>query len=983
MALIKCPECGNQISDKAESCPHCGLPANNYKKPPDKPIRTNSGFRKLRQIVKQIAQTEIFSQHEHNNKRIVEPTHDSQPLDGFNAKEFRNVLVSFDQDYERLFLPEYYIDGSKADNFKSFYQPYYLLTLNDLVFQYMKTNRISLQIDVGGFNRFRNSMQHLEADIEHHNTAYIDAKLAELKDYFDHIMDDIDPEIHLDEEQRRAILTDENHCLIVAGAGAGKTTTMAAKVKYLVDKQNVPPQDIIVISYTNKAIDELKERINNKLKISAKVSTFHSFAFDIIRKADSTPPELNYSSFNIVYDMLAKSIFDNKQLMKNLILFMGYYFDIPEDLFQFKNLNEYHLYKSTQLFETLKSGLDEYVKNVAHRRSKSVRTITGEYLRSTQEVQIANFLYLNGIDYEYEKPYPFPIPNARKTYTPDFYISQEDNSAYIEHFGLTDGMKSFLLNPKEVAKYQKSIIDKRAIHKLHNTKLLETWGYYSDKKPLLQHLEEILVKQGFVLKPRNLEDVYHKIVETGKDKYIYRLVIFMMRFIEQFKTIGYDEAGFEVLRKKTDNVRSQLFLDIAEQVYRHYQNTLKENNEIDFADMINNANTLLADMQSQHVDLSYKYIIIDEFQDIARQRYNLTKNLSEITHAKVVAVGDDWQSIFAFAGSDITLFTKFIDLMGSGKELKITHTYRNSQELIDIAGNFIQKNSSQIKKQLVSPKKLKDPIQLEPYEDKIKPFQNLTHAVNNCISKIISEFGVSTSILLIGRYSFDFYKMQMTGEFTELFNGKVKSKRFPEANLTYMTAHSSKGLGYDNVIIVNMLEARLGFPSQIEDDPILKMVTYEDTSMPFAEERRLFYVALTRTRNRVYIATPMYRPSRFLVELIKDYNLPHPKELNLETIDSFNLKCPNCGFPLKYQYNTNYGLDLYICTNEAEICDFMTNNRQFLQDIYKCPKCKDGYMIVKRKATEGFYGCTNYNQGQNNCRNTAPFNSIRKKNYEG
>jgi DNA helicase-4 len=222
----------------------------------------------------------------------------------------------------------------------------------------------------------------------------------------------------------------------------------------------------------------------------------------------------------------------------------------------------------------------------------------------------------------------------------------------------------------------------------------------------------------------------------------------------------------------------------------------------------------------------------------------------------------------------------------------------------------------------------------------------------------------------------------MSKEFEERYGDRLLSKKHPGANLTFMTAHSSKGLGYDNVIIVNMLESRFGFPSQIELDPILKMVTYEDTSVPFAEERRLFYVALTRTKNRVYIAVPKFKPSRFIVELIKDYNLPYPEDLNLKTVDLFNLRCPECNFPLKYEFNKNYGLELYLCTNESEICDFMTNDREYLKDIFKCPKCQDGYMIVKRvyskdRSHEGFYGCTNYSKNQGGCKNTIPFEKVK------
>ena len=326
--------------------------------------------------------------------------------------------------------------------------------------------------------------------------------------------------------------------------------------------------------------------------------------------------------------------------------------------------------------------------------------------------------------------------------------------------------------------------------------------------------------------------------------------------------------------------------------------------------MINDAHFYLQEIEKQGISLPYKYIIIDEFQDIARQRFNLTKRLSQITQAKVVAVGDDWQSIYAFSGSDITLFTRFLELMGAGTELKITHTYRNSQELIDIAGGFVQQNSTQIRKQLISPKHLENPIVLEVFDDSVKPMNQLANTVEKIIGEILVEYGTRSSILLIGRYNYDMYKLYRTGCFSELPGGLVKSKKYPNANITFMTAHSSKGLGYDNVILINMIEGKFGFPCQIEDDPIIKLVTYEDKSMPFAEERRLFYVAMTRTNPRVYIAAPKTKPSRFLIELIKYFNIPHRDDINMHAVDLFNLRCPRCGFPLKYEFNKNYGLNL-------------------------------------------------------------------------
>ncbi len=935
MALILCPECGKSISDKAEACPYCGLPSAYF-------------------VPKETEKTEKNGEYDY--------------------KSVNSLIVSFMSDYRALFGSDRYIAVSDLVKLEDVYGKDYRMLVNKAVFRYVCNNASLYRIDVEELKGFLKRMHDLNGDRAVHNRKYLSEHLESEREYFDDILKDIDPDIKLDEEQREAVLTDDDYCLLVAGAGAGKTTTMAAKVKYLVERKKVRPEEIIVISYTNKAIGELKERINKKLGIDARICTFHKFAFDIVKRFSEEPPEINYSSYRIIQEMLEKAIFHDKQLMRNLVLFLGYYFDLTEDVFKFENLEQFHQWKSDQEFETLKSGLGEYVQKVRTLREKKTRTLTGEFLRSYQEVQIANFLYLNGLDYEYERPYSDGSLSRNKKYTPDFYISQGEHSAWLEHYALTEDGKNDIFSEQQIRKYRKAIRDKREFHREHHTTLLETWSSYRDKRSLLVHLKEQLAQEGFVLKQRDLTEVYRKIVETGRDKYIARLIFFMMEFIEHYKTCGYDEKGIGILRKKTDNARTLLFLDIAEQVYLYYQAELKKKNQIDFADMINDANFYLQEIERQNIDLPYRYIIIDEFQDIAKQRFNLTKRLSQVTNAKVVAVGDDWQSIYAFSGADISLFTRFLELMGSGTELKITHTYRNSQELIDIAGNFVQKNSSQIQKKLVSPKSLKDPIQLRVFDDSTKVMKNLAQKTEEIIGEILEEYGTSSSILLIGRYNYDMYKLYHTNLFYEGADRRVVCRKYPKADLTFMTAHSAKGLGYDNVVLLNMFEGKYGFPCQIEDDPIMKLVTYEDRTVPYAEERRLFYVALTRTKNRVYIATPKKRPSRFLIELLKDHALPLDDTINTEVVEPLNLRCPECGFPLKYEFNKNYGLNLWICSNEPEVCDFMTNDRYHMHDIYKCPKCKDGYMIVKMnpKTANVFYGCTNYFNEKVKCGNMEP-----------
>jgi len=945
MPLIICPECNKKISDRAELCPHCGLPSKYFNSPAKQENTTTTNADKLPDL-----------------------------------STLRNVLISFDHSYQIFFGANHYITSRELANLKASLKIWVEQLSVKTVYDYCKKNASIFSIDMKMVNVCLRHYETLDKDAESHNAKYTELIVKQNKSYFDKLLKDIDPNIKLDDEQRRAIATDDDYCLLVAGAGAGKTTTMAAKVKYLVEKKQIPPESIIVISYTNKAIDELIERINKKLNIPAKICTFHKFAYEIVRKFSNSPPEVNYSAFNIIREMLEKEIFNDKKLLRKVLLFFGYYFDLPADIMNYDNLNQFHLAKAAQDYETIKSGAGDYIKKVSAQRGNNLKTLTGEYLRSVQEVQIANFLYLNGLDYEYEPVYPYPIPGTGKKYTPDFIIKQGEHTAYLEHYAISESGYSSVLTEQERIKYSSAIKDKIKHHRLMGTTLLETWSRYNDERPLSEHLKEVLKKEKFILKERNFEEVYKKIVDTSKDKYIFKMVEFLQKFIEQFKTCGYDEGGFKILKEGIDNPRTLLFLEIVEPIYKYYKEQLEKQNRIDFQDMINFADIYLTEIEQQQLEMPYKYIIIDEFQDIARQRFNLTKRLSEITKAKVVAVGDDWQSVFAFAGSDISLFTRFLELMGSGVEMKITHTYRNSQELINIAGGFIQKNISQIKKKLISPKHIANPIILTEFDDTFKPDYAMAEAAEKTIERIINEYkyGEKSSILLVGRYNYDSYKICRTGKFSELPGNRVKCEKFPNANITFMTTHSAKGLGFDNVIILNMFEGKFGFPCQLEDDPIMKLVRYEDTSMPFAEERRLFYVALTRTKNRVYILTPQEKPSRFLIELINDHKISHSENVNMETVDLFRLRCPICNYPLKYNFNKNYGLHLYICTNEPEVCDFMTNNRSYLYDIYKCDECKDGYMIVKTKNNEPFYGCTEYDRNdKSSCRNTRPI--ITKK----
>ena len=828
-----------------------------------------------------------------------------------------------------------------------------------------------------------------------HNEKFISDHLVSEKSYLDGILSEVDPNIKLDDEQRKVVLSDEDYTLVIAGAGAGKTTTVSAKVKYLVERKGIRPDQILVISFTNKAVGELQDKINKALKIDCPVTTFHKTGY-AIRRRQQTEERVRIVTegymFNVVNDYLKHNILEYPELVDKLILFFGSYFDAP---YEGDDLNSFFNYITKADFTTLRGNMDEYTEKVIDQRSGRYVTIAHERLRSLQEVVIANFLYMNNIEYTYEKTYPYNILRSHKPYTPDFTITQGEKIAYIEHFGITEDGRNNRYTQEQLNIYKKEVNDKILLHRQHDTDLIYTFSAYNDGRDLLVHLQEELIAHGFELKRRPSKEVFEKIVSTEENKYISRLVKFVCTFIQNFKTNDFVIDDFARFRTSSSNERTKLFLTICEQCYLEYSKRLKEYHAIDFEDMINDSARILREEEVQGKKLDFKYIIVDEYQDISRQRFNLTKELCKLCNAKVIAVGDDWQSIYAYAGSDITLFTDFKNTFGYGLELCITKTYRNAQEVIDIAGGFVQKNLSQIRKALISPKHIEHPIVIKTYTEEVdrKEYEGKGgkyFLIGKCVEEImdglISKYE-HPKILLLGRYGFDGYNLTKSADFIyDDKTGSVRSKKYNADYFDFMTVHRAKGLGYDHVIIINARNETYGFPSQVQEDPVLKYVVKDDHSYDYAEERRLFYVALTRTKNRVYIITPQQHPSEFVLELIRDYPQVKvfgkiDKEPQEKTQDK---RCPVCGYPLQLRYKKAYGLKLWICTNEPEICDFMTNNLAGDEmTIMKCDKCKDGYLIVKDGRGSGpFLGCTNYKADKTGCNNYVTKDLYLRK-YKG
>lgn len=312
-------------------------------------------------------------------------------------------------------------------------------------------------------------------------------------------------------------------------------------------------------------------------------------------------------------------------------------------------------------------------------------------------------------------------------------------------------------------------------------------------------------------------------------------------FISLYKT---NDCTKEALKEtfKLNTFLTKLILIIM----KLYENELLSSKQMDFDDLIKKATDIIDKFYK------YKFIIIDEFQDTSLLRWKLIYKLLKINNAKIFAVGDDFQSIYHFSGCNIDLFLNFDKLLSNTTVLKLKYTYRNSQQLIDYAGKFILKNKLQVSKELLSYKNLNKPIKYSYYFNPKKSFHKL-------ISKLINKY---EKILILQRNNKDI----------DYFINKsfIKEKDYllyKNKKVQYLTVHSSKGLEADVVIIINLTDSIMGFPNKLPNPNIVECINKSNDNYLYAEERRLFYVALTRTKNEVYLLTPIIHKSVFVTEL--------------------------------------------------------------------------------------------------------------------
>ena len=714
--------------------------------------------------------------------------------------------------------------------------------------------------------------------LKKHNRKYVDNKLIKYKSYFDNMFSDINKNIILDKSQREAIICDEDNLLVLSGAGSGKTTTISAKVKYLIDVKNIKPDKICVITFTKKAKEELDYKINKIFNSNVDIYTFHSLGLKIIKyyyKNKDIDIIDEKGQYKIICDYIKNNLFKDKDKFSLFFEAFKNKTSFSEEYKLFDNYYDYHNYMYKRKYINSNTTMDNYIKEQAKRRRNYLKTLNGEYCKSKEEVDIANFLYLNNIDYQYEKSYK-KLDNL-KIYKPDFYIEQNNNYNYIEHFGIDKVNKTNNHYTKEeLTNYLKNMKLKEKYHcdeKIEDLFII-TYSKVLGKRNYLSVLKDSLIKKGYVLSKKDNNLVYERLKDTSEDRYINNFVNrIVIPFISYFKRSNYKLDDFKNI--KTDNDLLNKQISVISDIYLNYESKLRAKNLIDFEDMINISYKVMPYIKEKNLGVDYKYIIIDEYQDVSMQRFNLTKRIEELFKSKIIAFGDDYQTIFGFSGSRIDLMTEFRNYLSDAKQIPIPNVYRNSQELIDVATKFINKNSKQIKKKLISNKRLINPIELYIYNDSNYINTNINKSIilSNILDKIYLSNNKS-NVLLLERYNNDIDTILNNNLFIRKNHENIIYKKHEDMKIDYLTIHKSKGLEYDNCILINAIDDKYGFPSKIEDEEIIKLLKPKiEENIFYPEERRLFYVAMTRTKNKLYILVPKSKTSSFIREIESDKNV--------------------------------------------------------------------------------------------------------------
>lgn len=700
-----------------------------------------------------------------------------------------------------------------------------------------------------------------------YNENFVSQELQKFRGFFDQIGGR-----SLSDEQREACIRLEDNNILIASAGSGKSATLVGKVAYVLSKALYLQDEILVLAYNKSAADELKERISLQLGVDpdalqCRVTTFHALGRRIIEEVRGAPPQLaNWvehpaGEARVIEDIILEQMELDRDFSGTWLDLLSVFpkADIPEQAFDSE------------------ADYTRYIADRADNTNVTVGTLAGTFVRSLQEQRIVNWLWVHSVPFEYERQVRIEEDGGTHRFVaPDFYYPATDTIH--EHFAINaDGSSPF---PDYVVHAE----NKRAGYRAGEMDFFETTSAQSYDGTLVDELERQLKARDIPLVHKSPEEIM-KALSPVVIKHYHKLIAVCIKHIRA------SHLTLEMLLERAnslhDKKRAQLFAKTIWTITEAYSRKLDEAGRIDFDSMIADAVTLVETGQYKS---PYSLVLVDEFQDISDPRAKLVKALKQQSaFAKLFVVGDDWQSIYRFAGSDITIFTQFEEHFGASWKGRLQQTYRCNQLLADTAARFIQRNPAQLKKEVRSTRPaIARSIRVIPMDlDRGKPgFGEACHLILDRLDQFLerissqwrTESGQKLKVLVLWRYNL-----------LDPFRGGRRT--YANIEVTGLSFHRSKGLEADYTVLLDVSEGDYGVPSRIEEDELLNLVIPRPETFAYAEERRLFYVALTRASRGVYLLTNRRKPSRYIHELCEIAGA----DIRFEAINGDELsRCPRC-----------------------------------------------------------------------------------------